>query len=400
MLKFSIILGRWAARLGLGVLLAALCLGAPLPASADDIPALKRGLNLSSWLANAPRQPLYLRDFAQIRDAGFDHVRLPFNPTYYGYAFDRQTDYAGRVDFRALDRALDMAAQYNLPVILDIHAGGEFIDTLENNGWAEARFVELWRTIAERYKDRAASALVFELLNEPQYYKVETRWARLSARLVKTIRAVSPDRAIVVGAPHGSEIDGLNFLQPLPDPRVIYAFHFYEPYMVTHQGIHMGFEKLMLRHFRGVPYPSALAAALPSARAAPNAPHPQQAAEELQAYIDAGWKAEKIAARIAVAAAWAERHKVRLLCGEFGVLRNHIDAASRMRWIGDARAAMDRAGIGWELWDYADIFGIAPPVGATSTDPVDGAVTLNDANAGSRRFEPAALQALGLGGAP
>ena len=94
-------------------------------------PELHRGLNLSSWLANAPRQPLFARDFDQIKRAGFDHIRLPFNPTYYGFHLSSDGPTTASLDFTALDRALAMADQVGLPVIIDLHPGGDFLDTLE-----------------------------------------------------------------------------------------------------------------------------------------------------------------------------------------------------------------------------------------------------------------------------
>jgi endoglucanase len=365
------------------------------PARAQQAPELHRGLNLSSWLANAPRQPVFGRDFTLIKQAGFDHVRLPFNPEYYGFKLTPDGGNVTHVDFIALDRAIAMADQYGLPVILDIHPSGEFVDTLEQYPWAETEFIALWKGIAERYKSYSSTSLVFELLNEPQYYKSEARWTKLTERLLPVIRAQSPKRLVIIGAPHGSDIDALPFLQTTDDPYVIYAFHFYEPYLVTHQGIHMGFDKKMIRYFRAMPFPSALATK-PASAYAPSAPDPAEAQNEFQDYFTTPWDADHVTTRIHVAQDWAAQHHVRVLCGEFGVLRNHIDAASRYRWISAARSAMDADGIGWELWDYADLFGVAVPIGATSTDPVDGSVRLVDPDRGSRAFEPAAIKALGL----
>jgi endoglucanase len=371
--------------------------GEAVPPTATPQTALPfhKGINLSSWLANAPRQPVYARDMAQIKQAGFDHVRLPFNPEYYGFKMSAEGGDLSHMDFTALDRAIAMAGQYGLPVILDLHPGGDLVETLEQYPWAEAQYTALWKTLAERYRAIPDDALSFELLNEPQYYRAEARWTRLTERLLATIRALSPTRTVVIGAPHGSEIDGLPYLQPVTDDHVIYSFHFYEPYIVTHQGIHMGFEDKMIRAFRNLPYPSDLANKAASFYA-PNANNAAQAQNEFYDYISAPWDAEYMASRIKIAQDWATAHHVQIVCGEFGALRNHIDPASRYRWIHDARAAMDAGGIGWEIWDYTDLFGIAVPVGATTTDKVDGSVRLNDPDKGSRAFEPAALTALGL----
>jgi len=377
------------------LMICALLLAIPSRTQAEPLPELHRGLNLSSWLANAPRQPVFARDFAQIKRVGFDHVRLPFNPEYVGFALTPHSNTTPPIDFISLDRAIAMAEQYDLPVVLDLHPGGPFMETLEHHVWAENSFVNLWTIIAERYKDHDSSHLIFELLNEPQYYRSEALWNKLAARTVNAIHAISPDRVLIVGAPHGSEIDALAFLQPINDPRVIYAFHFYEPYLVTHQGIHMGFEKKMIRSFRNMPYPSSRATES-ALLYAPTAPDPREAQAELQDYKTAPWDAAHIKARIDIARDWADLHHVHLVCGEFGVLRNHIDQESRYSWIKDARSAMDADGIGWEIWDYSDLFGIAPPTHPSAPDPVDGSVRLSDPDHGSRAFEPEALAALGL----
>jgi endoglucanase len=364
-------------------------------ATAQETLPLHRGLNLSSWLANAKRQPFFARDFAQIKEAGFDHVRLPFDPEYYGFKFSSKSGNADQIDFIALDRAIALAEQYDLPIILDIHPGDDFMKTLERHSWAENEFVDLWKVLAERYKSHPSSVLIFEILNEPQYYKTENLWNKLASRTRNAIRKISPDRVIVIDAPHGADVEALNFLQPEFDQHIIYAFHFYEPTLVTHQGIHIGFEDKMIRYFRSLPYPSSLATKTASFYA-PSAPHQAQAQQELQDYIDAPWDAAHIASRIKIAKDWSDHYHVRLLCGEFGVLRNHIDSMSRYRWVNDTRSALDANAIGWELYDYSDIFGITTLTGATHTDPVDGAITLDDPDQGRRVFEPRALAALGM----
>jgi len=122
----------------------------------------------------------------------------------------------------------------------------------------------------------------------------------------------------------------------------------------------------------------------------------KQAASELQEYKDAPWDRDHIATQIDEAHRWASEHHVRLLCGEFGVLRNHIEADSRYRWIEDTRTDLDKDAIGWELWDYTDLFGIAPPSDPSAPDAVDGSVHAKDPERAERHFEPQALKALGL----
>ena len=117
----------------------------------------------------------------------------------------------------------------------------------------------------------------------------------------------------------------------------------------------------------------------------------------MKAYVNAPWNAQHIAVRIHLIKEWADAHKARVICGEFGVLRNHIDPASRYRWIADTRKSLEAYGIPWELWDYTDLYGIARLVGQVSRpDPFDGSIRLVDPEKGSRVIEPAAIAAIGL----
>lgn len=358
-------------------------------------PPMRRGINLAAWLANAPRQPLYERDFYHLAEAGFDHIRLPFNPEQFGFILAPAAGQEMKTDLAPLERALDLAMKHRLAVTIDLHPLSKFMKTVEDNDWAEERVIRLWVHMAHALRRYPADKVAFGLLNEPQYYRDHARYRNFITRLAAAVRSEAPDHTLVVAAPEGSSLDGLQKFTPLEDANIVYDFHFYEPYMVTHQGAHTGFPTKMLRYFRHVPYPAARVDR-DAAFYAPTASNPAQAQTELQEYIDAGWSRERISARIALAVEWAKQHRARIVCGEFGVLRTFIDKASRYRWIADTRRTLEANGIGWELWDYADLAGIAAPVGATSTDPTDHSVRLIHPEQGYRRIEPEALQALGL----
>lgn len=371
-------------------------LGLTPHAFADGI-NLHRGLNLSNWLANAERQQMTERDFAQIKQAGFDHIRLPVNPELLGFHFDQKV---GVLNFGALDAAIALAAKYNLAVILDVHLSLAKRDELEEDSQDEAGFISMWNLLAQHYNEQnyPPSQLAFELLNEPHYYHREEHYHDLMQIIVEYIRASSPQRTLIIGAPQGSSIAGLTNMFPLNDEHITYDFHFYEPYMITHQGIHRGFEKSMLHYFHDVPYPSNLVIHDASFYAE-QAPDQGQAEKELQDYVRDDWNAAHIKKRIDAAHAWAVENHVPIICSEFGILRTHIDPQSRYRWISDTRQALESDNISWDLWDYADLMGIVTLKGDISApDPVDGSVHLIDPAKGSRPFEPEALQALGFTG--
>lgn len=121
----------------------------------------------------------------------------------------------------------------------------------------------------------------------------------------------------------------------------------------------------------------------------------REASGAVSKYMDQGWGPERMTKMAESAAAWAKRNQARLVVTEFGVLRQGIDTGSRLRWLQDVRKALETAGIGWTVWDYADVFGVAQSEGAVSRQ-ADGAIVPRDMERVRRRFEPAALEALGL----
>ena len=93
-----------------------------LPAQAANLPALHRGVNHACWLANVHnRQVFYQRDFDRIHREGFDFVRLPYNPEFFGFSFAGDTDQMTKMNLVPLDQALASITQAGLAVVLDIH---------------------------------------------------------------------------------------------------------------------------------------------------------------------------------------------------------------------------------------------------------------------------------------
>ena len=354
---------------------------------------LQKGVNFASWMANAKRQPLYDRDFILIKNAGFDHIRLPFNPEFYGFKFSNSSKKVN-LDFAELDNAVVLAVNLSLPIIIDIHSSN-LSKLLENNKWTEDQFISLWELIATHYKRYGSRQLIFELLNEPQYYNHESDWDELSHKLINAIHNISPDRIIVIDGPRGSSINGLSFLNITHDHSVIYSFHFYQPYIFTHQGSHMGFEKTMVKTFQNIPYPSDLVVNQID-RYSYNSNDIDKSQKELDNYVIEKWDFEHINLLISKAKIWAKENNVKIVCGEFGVLKTHSDNISRYRWIKDVRNVLDINKIPWEIWDYSDLMGITIPVGKINKDPLDGSVRLVNPHEGIRIIENEAYDALGL----
>jgi endoglucanase len=381
----------------IAVLLALLAIGlaelSPRAWSEGPPPPLQRGVNLSNWFADAERAPLTASDLEKIKSAGFDHVRIPINPEFFGFSLSEAA--TGRVlfDFSGIDNAVGLAREAGLAVIFDVQPLDAFMSIAEQDPQASAGFVALWSNIAEHYKTTPPTMMAFEILNEPRYAGDLSRYGAMVADIVAAIRKITPDQVIIVDVPKGASIEGFDGFASLRDPRVYYAFHFYDPYLFTHQGLTAAATRgRSVRYFHSLPYPSS--GVEPKVDYAPSAPDAQEAAKEQAAYGSGGWDAARLAARIKAASDWAAANHAHVLCTEFGVVRNATLPAARYRWIEDARRALEAHGIGWTLWDYADAFGITTLSGDTYVEPSDGTVRLSDPARGSRDIEPDAVKAL------
>jgi endoglucanase len=113
---------------------------------------------------------------------------------------------------------------------------------------AQTRFVNAWKLIATRYKNVAA-VWAYDLANEPINSAIHPhdfvwplnneilRWPELADSLVKVIRVVDAEKAII--------IESLNYslnvddIQPVDFsiPNIIYSVHMYEPHPFSHQQI-------------------------------------------------------------------------------------------------------------------------------------------------------------------
>ena len=235
--------------------------------------------------------------------------------------------------------------------------------------------------------------LAYQFLNEPQYYKKEAEWAALTRRLVAAVRRVDGKHLLIISAPQGSSIDGLLDVEPIDDPHIAYDFHFYEPYIVTHQGA-WWFGDSPIRYLQHVRYPSDRANETDIAVSSGG--NLELARGEFQKYIAENWNNAHIESRIDAAADWARQHKVRLLNLEFGVLITRTDPDSRYRWLSDVRQAFDRNGIGWAVFDYTDSFAIIKPNGVTTTDPNNGSTRWDYPSNETRAIDPDIIKTLDL----
>lgn len=256
--------------------------------------------------------------FTEIKNLGFDTVRFPIR--FSDYTLD-DGNYTLEEDFMLkVDDHINYALNEGLVVILDLHHFVEMMDEPFDNG---AKFYNIWKQLAERYKDYPKE-LVFELLNEPCDNLEPELLNNVFSHALNIVRMTNPTRKIVIGPYFYNNIDYLPQLV-LPDDRnIILTFHYYEPNEVTFQGniYHPGFEHLENVTWTGT-------------------------ADEMKYLKD----------KFQIVADYAEKYDVDVLLGEFGTTLEAPED-TRIAW---TKAVVDEAvshGFAYCYWEYISGFGL------------------------------------------
>jgi endoglucanase len=304
---------------------------------------------------------------AELRRRGLTHVRLPVRLEMLNERYGSPAEVER--SFREIDRALDTLSGLSFAVSLDMHPGNRFEATYKSDPEAGLRLlIETWRRVASRYANRPAEALLFEALNEPPV--PVGLWNEQGPRLVAAIRAAAPDHTIILGPANFQRYEALAELAPLDDGNVVYAFHFYDPMVFTHQGQTWSSDPLSF--VQGIPFPGRLRDVEPELARLSREGRTASAKEVLEAFREP-WTAARIEDAFARVARWVERHRRPTIVNEFGVLSFKAPPQSRAAWIRAVRAAAERFCIGWAHWEYADAFGfVRRENGKETLDPVAG----------------------------
>jgi endoglucanase len=309
---------------------------------------------VSHWLSQSERRGeerarfFTAEDVAIVAKLGFDHLRIPVDEV-------QLFDEAGRPlpdGFALLDAALDWCAKEKLRAIVDLHIlRSHHFNEGEKPLWtdprAQDRFIDLWRQLSARLSRRPVDQVAYELMNEP-VAKDPEEWNRLVGRAAAAVRALEPQRTLVIGSNMWQTADTFDHLRvPEGDRNVLLSFHFYTPMPLTHYGA--GWTKV--GEYQGaVRYPGEVVAEADLAGLGPDL---AGAIGPNDRYFDRSVLEERMAKPIAYARATG----LPLYCGEWGGLPS-VPRADRLRWYADMRAVLEKYGIGWATWDYKGGFGV------------------------------------------
>jgi len=279
-------------------------------------------------------EPADLRALDFLAEYGFDFVRIPTDYRYWTRDFDYFHPH--EQVWETIDAYLDACRSRGLHMCLNLHrAPGYCINNneLENhNLWldplAQDAFVFTWEQFARRYLGVPSTELSFDLVNEPpnigQYGLTRANHAALVRRTAAAIRAVDPQREIVIDG-----LEGGNTAMPeLADAGLIHSGRGYQPMNISH------FEAQWWSDWQGQPFP-----VYPGTRFAGRTWDRAALREFYQPWRE------------------VQAQGVTVHIGEFGCF-NHTPNDVALRWFADLLSVFREFGWGYSLWGFADAFGI------------------------------------------
>lgn len=297
--------------------------------------------------------------FRAAAEVGIEFVRLS-PATWKGEGRDFLLGDADRFvgipdsDLRQLMDSLDIADRYGVKVVVTMfslpgarwrqHNDDQFDYRLWNQEAFQKQTLAFWKELAGHLRHHPA-VVGYNPLNEPhparqagfEDHQGEDfgRWLvtnrggsadldRFNSRVVEAIRRVDSETPIILEGWFHASASGLGNLEPVDDPAVLYAFHFYDPWTFTTYRINNG----------RFTYPGMM----PS----PDPPEPET------------WTPEQLANRLQPVLEWSRRFEIaftRVMVAEFGCDRRVPGARE---YLGDLIAQFDAHRWHWAFYSFRD----------------------------------------------
>jgi len=248
-----------------------------------------------------------------------------------------------------LDKAIDRLNKAGMLVLLDLHDNGQL--KLDQPPFNDMGLVTFWEKMADHYKGKWMTSLVFEIVNEPVFQKNPEVWYKLQEQTVKAVRLRDPKRTIVVTGTSWGGIDTLVKMKKVDASNLLYSFHCYDPFFFTHQGAEWVGE--WPQKLKSVPFPASATSVNKILAQNDSKYH-----GSLVDYGKAGYDAPYLKNRIKSCMDWGKANKVPVFLGEFGVYPKVAPSADRSVWFKAMRAACESLGCPHAIWGYDDGLGL------------------------------------------
>ena len=300
---------------------------------------IESGINLTGkeriWQKENFSAEEIIANIELIQKSGYSSIRLPIAFNHY-LKEDRQF-------LKELQKVLKYSERNNITLILAYFGH----DLTEKNAKKKAREISQdWIKVLKSLK-KGSKNLYIELVNEPNLSP--NTWEAIAPGIISDVRKVNPHIPIIIGATNFNSLFELSRTKPLAFENLIYTFHYYEPYIFTHQGTEWTGSQ---NATTGIPYPYQ------------ESKMPKLAAEaidtegeiNLRDYAQTGNKTAVID-KISQIASWAKSNHVKLWCTEFGATEN-ADKESRISYLKDVEEVLNSYEIPSFVWEWDGNFGV------------------------------------------
>ncbi len=393
-------------------LLIVIAAGFAAPAYSAEFSA-RRGINMDQWVT-WPQEPTWgdpgvlqpfpewrkfvsKADVVALKDAGFDFVRLPIDPAPFLSAK------TGAIRDQLYGDVLETVRLINgagLKVIVDLHLIGSMgdypgMEQIINEPAALDAYTDVVRRMGQTIAREPADKVAFELMNEPGAgcdASGSAQWADIQSKLYAAARASATRLTLVLTGGCGSSTDGLVSVNPTryPDDNLIWTFHSYDPFVLTHQGATWAGD--FVKYVTGLPWPGQAVArpewdaALEGVRNRIRNEAPMLRRAGMLSYFDEQMGLIDTPERLGAAmdqpfdrvSEWATRYGIKpenILLGEFGLIRKEYGqdyqapAAARVAYYKAMIERAEKAGFMWSLWSYGGAFGVVQEFGGAKAEP-------------------------------
>jgi len=277
----------------------------------------------------------------------------------------------------ALDTAvIGKMISYGFTVVLDMMHPLDGTDTFYRYLYADKfnaiqNFIDYEVAVVKYFQKYDPNKIVFELMNEPPDFKPQytpQTWYDIESKVVAAIREVNNSHWLIVsGIRNDASLDGLNnkftnlYKMPgFPYPKLIYNFHFYQPYIFVFQGRRGANDQAAWN----IPFPATPGCTdnFSTNPATANGIWGKKGWGTLYKLWEYGqaplWDKHKIDSLFDLIQAWSgSQGNVPIWCGEmmefdYVVKGEHsVDRTSRLNWFHIVLGSMREHNFGFNLWD-------------------------------------------------
>ncbi len=256
-------------------------------------------------------------------------------------------------------------------------------------------YVEVVRRMARTLAGEDPAQIAFELMNEPIVdcdADGTSLWPDRQRKLFAAARSSATKLTLILTGACYSSATSLAKIDPktIPDDNIIWTFHSYDPFLLTHQGATWAGD--FIPYVTGLPYPltavprAELDVTLDTIRARIKAEAPWTRRSSLLAYLDEQVAGLDIGEKLLAAMdtpfkqveAWAKANGIKpenITLGEFGMIRQEYGNAYvmppqyRAAYVKDMIARAEAHGFSWSVWSYGGAFGIVDAFNGDKAEP-------------------------------